>query len=66
MLWREGRGNGWAALYMDGDDLVGGLVVDRPRDVAALRRLLGGGRPVLDRAAAADPARRLADAVRRR
>lgn len=66
VLWREGRGNGWAALFMDGDDLVGGLVVDRPRDVAALRRLVGGGRPVLDRAAAADPARRLADAVRRR
>ncbi len=65
VLWREGEG--WTALLLaDDDTLVGGLAVDRPRDVAALRRALATGTPVIDRHAAADPGRRLAEAVRRR
>ncbi|NCD18783.1 MAG: pyridine nucleotide-disulfide oxidoreductase [Actinobacteria bacterium] len=65
VLWREGEG--WTALLLADDDiLVGGLAVDRPRDVAALRRALATGTPVIDRHAAADAGRRLAEAVRRR
>jgi len=62
VLWR-GDG-GWTALLLDGDSLVGGLVVDRPRDVAALRRLLARGPQRVIREAAADPSRPLRDAVR--
>jgi hypothetical protein len=64
VLLREG--DGWTALLLDDDALVAGLAVDRPRDVAALRRALATGRPVIDREAAADASRRLAEALRRR
>ncbi|GAA4830494.1 FAD-dependent oxidoreductase [Luteimicrobium xylanilyticum] len=69
-----GHDDGWAALYLDGDDarthdgrqvarLRGVLVVDRHREVGALRRLLRAGLPLVDVEAAADPARPLKDAV---
>lgn len=61
VLWREGEG--WTALLLDAGSLVAGLAVDRPRDVAALRRLLAAGATPLDRAAAADPGRPLRDAA---
>jgi NADPH-dependent 2,4-dienoyl-CoA reductase/sulfur reductase-like enzyme len=62
----------WTALYVEApqagsDDavLVAGLAVDAPRDVGALRRLLGApARPVIDLEVAADPKRALRDAVR--
>ncbi len=53
---------GWAALWFGprDDELHAALVVDRPREVAAVRRLFGGAAlPRLDRAAAADPDRPL-------
>ena len=54
----------WTTLCLEGDRLVGAVVADAPRDVAAVRKLLGRGElPVLDRAAAADPATKLARAV---
>lgn len=47
------------------DELTAALSVDRPRDVAAARRLFAGpALPRLDRAAAADADRPLRDAVR--
>ena len=47
------------------DELTAALSVDRPRDVAAARRLFAGpALPHLDRAAAADAGRALRDAVR--
>lgn len=50
-------GEGWAALWYSGERVVAVLVVDRPRDVGAARRLFAGGElPLLDRAAAANPA----------
>lgn len=58
---------GWTALWFapGGDRLTAALAVDRPRDVAAGRRLLGRDvLPALDRAAAADPAVPLARAER--
>lgn len=69
-----GHDDGWAALYLDGDESqsLGGrrvarlhavLVVDRHREVGALRRLLRAGLPLVDVAAAADPTRPLKDAV---
>jgi NADPH-dependent 2,4-dienoyl-CoA reductase/sulfur reductase-like enzyme len=55
----------WAALWFRGDELAAILTVDRPRDVGAARRLLGGAAaPRLDRTTAADPERALRDAVR--
>lgn len=60
---------GWAALWFAPDDgspgrtLEAVLTVDRPRDVAAARRLFAGERlPRLDPALAADPGVRLATA----
>ncbi|WP_284291699.1 NAD(P)/FAD-dependent oxidoreductase [Luteimicrobium album] len=69
-----GHDDGWAALYLDGDNaqthdgrpvarLRGVLVVDRHREVGALRRLLRAGLPLVDVEAAADPSRPLKDAV---
>jgi hypothetical protein len=69
-----GHDDGWAALYLDDDGaqtrdgrrvarLRGVLVVDRHREVGALRRLLRSGLPYVDVAAAADPTRPLKDAV---
>src|SRR5665647_179289 len=47
------------------NELTAALSVDRPRDVAAARRLFAGpALPRLDRAAAADADRPLRDAVR--
>lgn len=55
----------WTELCLEGDRLVGAVIADAPRDVAAVRRLLGRGElPVLDRAAAADPDVKLTRAVR--
>ncbi|WP_277050977.1 NAD(P)/FAD-dependent oxidoreductase [Ruania albidiflava] len=54
----------WSTLCLAGDRLTGAVVADAPRDVAAVRKLLGRGElPVLDRAAATDPAVKLARAV---
>ncbi|MGC5615672.1 FAD-dependent oxidoreductase [Georgenia sp. Z1491] len=51
----------------DAGRLVGAATADHPRDVPPLRRALaGGGRPNLDAAVAADPSRRLRDAIARR
>lgn len=63
VLWRAG--DGWTALLLDRERLVGGVVVDRPRDVAALRRILAEGTPRLHHAAAVDPTRSLTDALKR-
>lgn len=66
-------GGPWTALYLQQAPgasgsaavLVAGLAVDAPRDVGALRRLLGGVRsPLLDVDRATDPRRALRDAVR--
>ncbi|HIZ36313.1 MAG TPA: FAD-dependent oxidoreductase, partial [Candidatus Ruania gallistercoris] len=54
----------WTTLCLDAGRLTGAVVADAPRDVAAVRKLLGRGElPVLDRAAAADPAVKLVRAV---
>ncbi len=69
-----GHDDGWAALYLDGEGsqvhdgrrvarLRAVLVVDRHREVGALRRLLRAGLPLVDVGAAADPLRPLKDAV---
>ncbi|WP_258726191.1 FAD-dependent oxidoreductase [Cellulomonas sp. NS3] len=53
---------GWTALWFarGTDELTAVLTVDRPRDVAAARRLFSGARlPRVDRDAAADPGRPL-------
>lgn len=53
---------GWSALWFarGTDELTAVLTVDRPRDVAAARRLFSGARlPRVDRDAAADPGRPL-------
>ena len=59
----------WTALYVEPQEgtteavLCAGLAVDAPRDVGALRRILGNDRRVLDLDAAADQSRPLRDAV---
>ena len=54
----------WTTLCLEGDRLTGAVIADAPRDVAAVRKLLGRGElPVLDRAAAADPAVKLTRAA---
>jgi 3-phenylpropionate/trans-cinnamate dioxygenase ferredoxin reductase subunit len=64
-------GGPWTALYVEAGDsgstgvLAAGLAVDAPRDVGALRRLLGAERrPLIDLEVAVDPARSLRDAAR--
>lgn len=48
---------GWTELQLNGSTLVGAVVVDQPREVAAVRKLLRGETlPRLDLALAADPA----------
>lgn len=67
-----GKPGPWSALYVERPPagsreavLAAGLAVDAPREVGALRRLLGAAvRPVLDLDVAADPTRALRDAVR--
>lgn len=55
----------WTELCLEAGRLVGAVIADTPRDVAAVRKLLGRGElPVLDRAAAADPGVKLTLAVR--
>jgi 3-phenylpropionate/trans-cinnamate dioxygenase ferredoxin reductase component len=59
--------DGWAALWFEpgNDRLTAVFTVDRPRDVAAARRLFTGeSLPELDRTAAADPAVPLRSALR--
>ncbi len=63
---RPGGTGGWTALWFAPDDggpgrtLTAALAVDRPRDVAAARRLFAGAElPRLDPAVAADPDSRL-------
>lgn len=59
--------SGWAALWFapDSDRLTAVFTVDRPRDVAAARRLFAAEQlPELDRVAAADPAVQLRSALR--
>ena len=49
-------GTGWSAVWLAGERATAVLVVDRPREVAAARRLFAGEQlPLVDRAAAADP-----------
>ena len=49
--------DGWGVLWYTGDRVAAVLVVDRPRDVGAARRLFTGKElPKVDRAVAADPA----------
>ncbi len=49
-------GTGWSAIWLAGDRATAVLVVDRPRDVGAARRLFAGaGLPRVDRVTAADP-----------
>lgn len=49
-------GSGWAALWLAGERASAVLVVDRPRDVGAARRLFTGAElPRVDRVAVADP-----------
>lgn len=67
VLRGDPRGDaGWGALWFrpGSDEVEAVLTVDRPRDVGAARRLFGGAvLPRLDRAAAADAARGLREAV---
>lgn len=59
-------GDGFTALWFTPgtEELTATLTVDRPRDVAAARKLFAGtSLPRLDRATAADPARPLRDAL---
>ncbi|WP_235856839.1 NAD(P)/FAD-dependent oxidoreductase [Occultella glacieicola] len=54
----------WTALALEGDALVGAVIVDAPREVAAVRRLLGAAElPRLDPVLAADPTTKLRSAV---
>ncbi|WP_159621510.1 NAD(P)/FAD-dependent oxidoreductase [Ruania rhizosphaerae] len=54
----------WTTLAFEGDRLTGAVIADVPREVAAVRKLLGRGElPRLDRALAADPATPLKKAV---
>ncbi len=49
--------HGWTELHVSGQALVGAVVVDLPREVAAVRKLLRGeSLPRLDLTLAADPA----------
>lgn len=62
-LLRE-HATGWTELQLHGTTLVGAVVVDHPREVSAVRKLLrGGALPDLDLGAAADPATPLPRAV---
>lgn len=64
LLIRDYDDGAWTALVLEGDHLVGAVVADMPRDVSAVRKLLGSGSlPRMDRAAAADPSVRLRSAV---
>ncbi|MFC8600688.1 NAD(P)/FAD-dependent oxidoreductase [Isoptericola sp. NPDC057191] len=76
VVLRDAPGDGpWAALYLDPQETAGGsagtvatvravLLVDSPRDVGGVRRLMARGEPLrLDLARATDPAVRLKDAV---
>jgi hypothetical protein len=56
LLRGDPRAGGWSAIWLDGDAATAVLVVDRPRDVGAARRLFAGAElPRVDRVAAADP-----------
>ncbi|WP_448061875.1 FAD-dependent oxidoreductase [Cellulomonas hominis] len=62
----HGAPTGWTALWFTAgsDELTAVLAVDRPRDVAAARRLFAARHlPRLDRDAAADPEQPLRDAL---
>ncbi|GAA1714097.1 FAD-dependent oxidoreductase [Isoptericola hypogeus] len=76
VVWRGTPGDGpWAALYLDPGQASGApvdgvatvravLLVDSPRDVGGVRRLMNRGEPLrLDLGRATDPAVRLKDAV---
>lgn len=57
-------GPGWSELQVSGQRLVGAVVVDLPREVSAVRKLLRGEElPRLDLTAAADPATPLRSAL---
>jgi len=52
-----GDGDGWTALWVSDEVVHAVLVVDRPHDVGAARRLMSGATlPRVDLAAVADPA----------
>jgi len=51
-----GPGAGWSAVWLSDERVTAVLVVDRPREVGAVRRLFAGDRlPRVDRATVADP-----------
>jgi 3-phenylpropionate/trans-cinnamate dioxygenase ferredoxin reductase subunit len=59
---RPAEGAWWAALWLDpGDRLTAALIVDRPREMIAARRVIGEGRPVA--ASAVNGDRPLSDCV---
>lgn len=65
LILREYEGGAWTALVIEGQTLVGAVIADVPRDVSAVRKLLGtGALPALDLAAAADTSVRLRSAAR--
>lgn len=58
------HGDGWTELQVTGTTLVGAVVVDHPREVSAVRKMLrGAALPQLDLTAAVDPATPLPGAV---
>ncbi|HLS26046.1 MAG TPA: FAD-dependent oxidoreductase [Beutenbergiaceae bacterium] len=57
-------GGSWTALVLDEEHGVGAVIADMPRDVSAVRKLLGAGTlPRVDRDAVADTSVRLRRAV---
>ena len=66
LLREQAGGAGWTALVLDEDVLVGAVVADQPREVSAVRKLLGSAAlPRLDLQLAADPGVNLRKAVLR-
>lgn len=56
LLRGDPAAGGWSAIWLAGERATAVLVVDRPRDVGAARRLFAGAElPRVDRVAAADP-----------
>jgi hypothetical protein len=56
LLRGDPQAGGWSAIWLDSETATAVLVVDRPRDVGAARRLFAGAElPRVDRVTAADP-----------
>lgn len=65
VVWRGPDQPGWTALLVNEGMLFAGVTVDRPRDVAGLRRAMRRPRPLIDLEVAVDASRPLGDAVGR-